>query len=162
MEAELTSNGVSLGNVEIRRGLFQGDSLSPLLFVLRMVPSSLILRKEKFHYEFGDKKTRVNYFLFTDDLKLFAKSNDQIDSLVNTVYTFSEDIGMEFGIKKCGVLVLKRGNVDKAKSRGLNLPKGKLMETIYKEGYKYFGILEFDKVEEKEMKTELVREYIRR
>ena len=107
MEAELTSNGVSLGNVEIRRGLFQGDSLSPLLFVLRMVPSSLILRKEKFHYEFGDKKTRVNYFLFTDDLKLFAKSNDQIDSLVNTLYTFSEDIGMEFGIKKCGVLVLK-------------------------------------------------------
>ena len=107
MEAELTSNGVSLGNVEIRRGLFQGDSLSPLFFVLRMVPSSLILRKEKFHYEFGDKKTRVNYFLFTDDLKLFAKSNDQIDSLVNTLYTFSEDIGMEFGIKKCGVLVLK-------------------------------------------------------
>ena len=28
-----------------------------------------------------------------DDLKLFAKSHDQIDSLVNTVYTLSEDIG---------------------------------------------------------------------
>ena len=92
------------------------------------------------------KKTRMNHLLFTDDLKLFAKSNDQIDSLVNRVYTFSEDIGMEFGIKKCGVLVLKRGNVDKAKSRGLNLPNGKLMETIDKEGYKYLGILEFDKV----------------
>ena len=37
-----------------------------------------------------------------DDFKLFAKSNDQIESLVNTVYTFSEDIGMEFGIEKCG------------------------------------------------------------
>ena len=36
------------------------------------------------------------------------------------------------------------------------------METIDKEGYKYHGILEFDKVKEKEMKTELVREYIRR
>ena len=103
METELTSNGVSLVNVEIRRGLFQGDSLSPLLFVLRMVLSSLILRKEKFHHEFGAKKTRMNHLLFTDDLKLFAKSNAQIDSLVNTVYTFSEDIGMEFGIKKCGV-----------------------------------------------------------
>ena len=40
-------------------------------------------------------------------LKLSAKSNDQIDSLVNTVYKLSEYIGMEFGIKKCGVLVLK-------------------------------------------------------
>ena len=97
----MTSNGVSLGNVEIRRGLFQSDSSSPLLFVLRMVPSSLILVKEKFHYESGAKKTRMNHLLFTDDLKLFAKSNDQIDSLVNRVYTFSEDIGMEFGIKKC-------------------------------------------------------------
>ena len=53
----------------------------------------------KFDYEFGDKKTRINHLLFIDDLKLF-------DSLVNTMYTFSEDIGMEFGIKKCRVLVL--------------------------------------------------------
>ena len=103
-----------------------------------------------------------------NDLKLFAKSNDQIDSLVNTGYTFSEDNGMEFGIKKCGVLVLKRGKVDKAKSRGLNLPNRKLMKTIDEERYKYLGILEYDKVKEKEMKTEydiytiFVREYKRR
>ena len=122
---ELMSNEVSSGNVEIRRGIFQGDSLSPLLFVLCMVPLSLILRKVKFDYEFGDKKTRINHFLFMDDLKLFGKSNNQIDSLVNTVYTFSEDNGMDFGMKKCRVLVLKQGKVDKAKSRGLNFPNGK-------------------------------------
>ena len=72
-----------------------------------------------------------------DDLKLCAKS------LVNTVYKFSEDIGMEFGIEKCGVLVLKRRKVDKVKSRGLNLPTGKLMKTIDEERYKYLGILEY-------------------
>ena len=66
-----------------------------------MVPLSLVLRKVKFRYEFGDKKTRINHLLFIDYLKYFAKSNNQIESLVNTVYTFSEDIGMEFGIKKC-------------------------------------------------------------
>ena len=70
-----------------------------------------------------DDKTKINHFLFMDDLKLLERSNDQIDSLVNTVYTLSEDIGMEFGIK-CGVLVIKRGKVDKAKSRGLNLLNG--------------------------------------
>ena len=43
--------------------------------------------------------------LFIGDLKLFAKSHDQIDSLLNTIYTFSEDIGMEFGIKKSGGLI---------------------------------------------------------
>ena len=100
---ELTSNGASSGNVEIRRGIFEGDSLSPLLFVLCLVPLSLILRRVKSHYAFSDKKTKINHLLFIDNLKLFAKSNDQNDSLVNTVHTFSEDIGMEFGIKKCGV-----------------------------------------------------------
>ena len=78
------------------------------------------------------------------------------------MYTFSEDTGMEFGIKKCGVLVLKRGKVDKAKSRGLNLPNGKLMKAIDEEGYQYLGILEYDKVKEKEMKTEFVKNYKRR
>ena len=134
---ELTSNGVPLCNVKIRRDIFQGDSLSPLLFVLCMVPLSLILRKVKFHYEFGDKKTRINHMLFIDDLKLFTESNDQIDSLVNKVHMFIEDIGMEFGIKKCGVLILKQGEVDKINSRSLNLPNGKLMKTIDEEGYKY-------------------------
>ena len=125
-----------------------------------MVPLLLVLRKLKFHYEFGDKKTRINHLLFMDCLKLFAKSNDQIDSLVNTVYIISEDIGMEFGIKKCGILVLKRGKVDaKAKSRGVSLPNGKLMETIDEERYKYFGMLEHDKVKEKQMKMELAREF---
>ena len=55
------------------------------------------------------------------------------------------------------VLVLKRRKVDKAKSRGLNLPNGKLMKTIGEEGYKCLGILEYDKAKEKEMKAEFVR-----
>ena len=97
---ELTYNGVYLLNLEIRRSIFQGDSLAPHLFVLCMVQLSFILRKMKFHYEFGDIKIRINHLLFMDDLKFFAKSNDQIGSLVNTVYMFSEDIGMDFGIKK--------------------------------------------------------------
>ena len=66
------------------------------------------------------------------------------------------------GIKKCGILVLKRGKVDKVNSRGLNVLNRKLMKTIDEEEYKYLGILEYDKLKEKEMKTEFVREYKRR
>ena len=100
---DMTSNGVPLGTVEIRRCIFQGESLSPFLFVLFMAPLSLILRKLNFHYEFADTLTRLSQLAFMDDLKVFAKSHDQIDSPVNTVYTFSEDIGMELGIKKSGI-----------------------------------------------------------
>ena len=76
MELELTSNGVSLGNVKIRTDIFQGDNLERLLFVLCLVPLSLVSRKVKFYYKFGDKKARIKHLLFMDYLKLFAKSYD--------------------------------------------------------------------------------------
>ena len=48
---ELTSCGQSLGDVDVRRGIFQGDSLSPLLFVLCMIPQTSVLREVKACYE---------------------------------------------------------------------------------------------------------------
>ena len=39
---------------------------------------------------------------------------------------FSDDIGMEFGIDKCAMLVLKR--VEITKFDGISLPDGKLMK----------------------------------
>ena len=77
-----------------------------------------------------------------DDLKLFAKNVDQIDSLVNTVRIFSEDIKMEFGLSKCGVLIMKRGKV--VESDGLCMPDGAMMRNIEEGRYKYHGILEAD------------------
>ena len=44
----------------------------------------------------------------------------------------------------------------------MNLPNGKFMKTIDEEGYKYLGIIEYDKKKEKEMKTQFVKEYKRR
>ena len=49
-----------------------------------------------------------------DDLKLYGKDECELDSFLNTVLMFSTDIGMEFGMKRRGVLILKRGNVKKS------------------------------------------------
>ena len=48
----LTSGRTDLGQGDIRRGIFQGDSLSPLLFVLIMLPLTLVLRKVRAGYRF--------------------------------------------------------------------------------------------------------------
>ena len=157
---ELSSSGEILGDVQVRRGIFQGDSLSPLLFVVCMIPLTLILRKTKAGYEWGNKQFRVNHLMFMDDLKLFGKSNDQIDSLIQTVHLFSKDINMEFGLKKCGILVLKRGKIDKCD--GVTLPDGQIMKEIEKNGYRYLGVVELDRVKEREMKEQFVKEYKRR
>ena len=86
-----------LGEVYIRREIFQGDSLSPLFFVLSMVPLTWLLKKAKAGYEWRNKGFKLNYFLFMDDLKLFPKTKNQIDSLLQIVHIFSEDI-MQFGV----------------------------------------------------------------
>ena len=48
----LCSGNSELSEVEIKRGIFQ-DSLSPLVFVLALIPLSLILRKTKAAYVFA-------------------------------------------------------------------------------------------------------------
>ena len=41
----LMSGNEELATVNIQRGIFQGDTLSPLLFVIGLIPLSHILRK---------------------------------------------------------------------------------------------------------------------
>ena len=117
---ELTAYVEKLGEVRIKRGIFQGDSLSPLIFVLSMITLTLVFRKMGIGYKLDRKEFRINHLLFMDDLKLFGKTENQIDSLINSVDTFSMDVGMEFGMKKCGHLILKRGKV--VSTEGVALP----------------------------------------
>ena len=125
-KTKLTSSGEYLGTVNVKRGIFQGDSLSPLLFVLCMIPLSLILRKASAGYEFKGKRAKINHLLFMDDLKQFGKTQDQIDSLIKTVYLFSSDIGTVFGIAKCGVVIMKRGKL--VECNGVELPNGEVIK----------------------------------
>ena len=94
---ELTCANQQLGKVNIKRGIFQGDALSPLLFVVAMIPLTHVLRKIKSGYEFTKSKEKINHLLYMDDLKLYAKNEKELDSLVQTVRVFSNDIGMQFG-----------------------------------------------------------------
>ena len=79
------SRNFELGEVEIERGIFQGASLSPLVFVLTLIPLSLILRKTKAAYEFSESKEKINHLLFMDDSKLYSQSEKGLNSLVQTV-----------------------------------------------------------------------------
>ena len=158
---ELTSCGRPLGMVNIRRGIFQGDSLSPLLFVMALIPLTLVLRKVKAGYDLAGRRGVVNHQLFMDDLKLYGKSEKQVDTLLNTVRVFSQDIGMQFGINKCAILVLKRGKV--VRCEGIEIPNNQVIKSLGEgERYKYLGMLEADGVKHMEMKENVTKEYYRR
>ena len=46
-KTELISGDTNLGRVDINQGIFQGDSLSLLLFILSLIPLALVLRQMK-------------------------------------------------------------------------------------------------------------------
>ena len=91
-----------------------------------------------------------------DNLKLYSRSEKRMDSLVQTVRVFSEDIGMEFGIEKCVMLVMEKGKI--VKSAGVELPDDKIIKSLQeRESYKYLGILEADKFLEEKIKLKKVK-----
>ena len=74
---------------------------------------------------------------------------------------FIEDIGMQLGIEKCAMLVIKKGKI--VKSDGIELPNDKVIKSLEEgESYKYFGVLEANEVMVNEMKVEVKEEYNRR
>jgi len=85
-----------------------------------------------------------------DDLKVYGKDKAEIESIVSTVQLISQDTGMEYRIKKCGVVVPKRGKL--CKSEGIKLINRQTIKEVDDEGYKYLGILELDKFKVREKK----------
>ena len=81
----LYANGKLHGSVPIRRGIFQGGSCSPLLFVIALLPLTHILRGTGMGYQLAKNGAKVNHLFFMDDLKLYEKNDKKIDSLIKTV-----------------------------------------------------------------------------
>ena len=77
---------------------------------------------------FQKAKRRLIIFLFMDDLKLYSRSEKGLDSLVQTVRVFCEDIGMEFGIEKCAMSVMEKGKI--VKSVGIELLDGEVIKSL--------------------------------
>ena len=138
----LCAGNSELGEVDIKRGIFQGDSLFALMFVSALIPSSLILRKAKAAYEFSVSKDKINNISFMDDFKLYSRNEKELDSLVQTISVFSKDIGIEFGIEKCAMLAIEKRKI--VKSVGIELPDG-IKSLQEGESYKYLGILEAER-----------------
>ena len=95
-----------------------------------------------------------------DDLKLFSNSEEQMDTLVRPAHVSSTDIEMEFGMKNCGILIMKRGEI--VRCEGIKLLNCKLIKEVEKAGRTYLGLVELDKIKENEMKEKTIKEYKRR
>ena len=49
--------------------------------------------------------------MYTDDLKLLGRNENDLKNEMKIVQTISKDINMSFGLEKCARICLKRGSV---------------------------------------------------
>ena len=99
--------------------------------------------------------------MYVDDIKLFAKNEKELETIIHAVRIYSQDIGMEFGIEKWAMLVMKSGKPHM--TDGMELPNHDKIRTLEEnETYKYLGILEADTIKQVQMKDTIQKEYLRR
>ncbi|GIX61145.1 reverse-transcriptase domain containing protein,putative [Babesia caballi] len=116
---------------KIERGILQGDSLSPLLFVLCMDPLSRRLRQLYPSVQIRTSDSRefgTNHLLYIDDLKLLAKDEDVMQKMTKETEEYLTHIG----------LIINRDKSATNSSRCADTAR--LLEGP--ETYKYLGITE--------------------
>ena len=96
-----------------------------------------------------------------DDLKLIAKSEEELQQQIQTVKIFSDDINMEKGLEICARISFKRGKL--THSQNLVIDTNREIQELEKgKTYKYLGIEESEGKKHQQMKERLKQEYSRR
>lgn len=119
-----------LGDEKIKIGIFLKDSVSPMIFVLGMILNK-ILQKIKLEYDpdLAKGKGKLNYLVFMAELKLYTKTEAELDSLVQALQILSNDIKKECGLLKCVIMVMKREKL--ARAEGILLSSCEIMKAIH-------------------------------
>ncbi|XP_039892266.1 uncharacterized protein LOC120736309 [Simochromis diagramma] len=131
----LEANFKPIAQVTFKCRIYQEDVLSSLPFCIGLNTLSEISYKTGYGFQLQSGAV-VSHLLYMDDIKLYAKSEQDIDSLIHTTRIYKNDNGMSFGLEECSQMVTKRGKV--VGTKGIKLPKSNIADT--EDSYKYLGI----------------------
>ena len=89
-----------------------------------------------------------------DDLKLIAKSEEELRKQIQKVKTFNDDIHMDFGLEKCAKISFKEGKLIHSQNLMININR-EIQELEQGKMYKYLGIEESEGIQQQQMKERL-------
>jgi len=148
--------------IQIRRGIFQGDFLSPLLFCIALfILLTNELDRADCGYQVHGTERKISHLLYMDDLKLLGRYENDLKNEMKIVQTISKNINMKFSLEKCARLCLKRGSVQSKMHVGSTF-ENDIKELDPRKAYKYLGIKESFDIQHKNEKEQLKKEYLRR
>ena len=148
-------------NMHPQRGLFQGDSLSPLLFCLCILPLSHALRGTGGGFEGYLLEEPISHLLFMDDLKVYATNQEELEGVIELVDEVSEAMGMSLGLRKCAVAHMECG-VCVEGSEVILRDERKIQNLRWPDVYKYLGISQLFDPNGKAIREALTTEYLKR
>ena len=73
------------------------------------MPLKQILRKWRALYKLSKSLENIHHLIYMDNSKLFEKNEKELEILIHAVRIYCPYIGMEFGIEKCAMVVIKSG-----------------------------------------------------
>ena len=71
--------------IQIRRGIFQGDSLSPLSFCIAFIPLTNELNKADCGYQVHGTERKISHLLYMDDFKLLGRNENDLKNEMKVV-----------------------------------------------------------------------------
>lgn len=107
-EMRIQINNTHSANIKITKGVLQGDSLSPLLFILFISDLPDFLSENGAGVNI-DENINISALLYADDLTLLSETPIKLQKLLNSLHKYSDNNHLEVNREKSKVMIFRRG-----------------------------------------------------
>ena len=138
VQGTVVIDGESSAPFKINKGIKQGDSLSPLLFIIVMDRILKSIRKTSTNLQtcigqYQLTPIKVDSLLYADDIVLISDTQQKMKKLVEIWNNEIEKMGMTLNVEKCKLLIANKQTIDPVRIQ----IKGQNIEEVT--AYEYLG-----------------------
>lgn len=157
-----TQSGLKFAEpIQFKRGIYQGDTLCLLLFIMCVNPMAWKLRTLQGYKMTKPVNISISHSSFIDDLTLYSSSERQQAIKLALTHQMMEDTGLSMSAKKTKTISMARGKRVE-KEGDLQLSQDVTIKDLGHNLYKFLGVEEAELQENKTVLKKAEKEVVRR